>query len=101
MMKSIARNQFLARVQANVPLCREHYRLVLLVEDFPATAPGQFIQISCRDVRGEDYAERELEWVPPALPRPDEHARELAGPVALLRRPFSLAGRRDVTGVGV
>jgi dihydroorotate dehydrogenase electron transfer subunit len=100
MTKPTVRGQYFASVQANVPLCREHYRLVLLVEGFPATEPGQFIQISCRDVRHEDL-EREVEWTQGALPRWDEHARELLGPVALLRRPFSLAGRRDVVGGGV
>jgi len=40
----------LANVAANVPLCREHFRLILLVDRFPATKPGQFIQISCREV---------------------------------------------------
>ena len=94
------RDQFLARVQANVPLCREHYRLVLLVDRIPTTEPGQFIQIACRDVRG-DYAEREIDWPEVTLPRADEHGRELVGPVALLRRPFSLAGRRDIVGGGV
>ena len=57
-----AREQFIASVQANVPLCREHYRLVLRVDDFPATEPGQFIQISCRDVNGERYqADHEID----------------------------------------
>jgi dihydroorotate dehydrogenase electron transfer subunit len=92
------RDQFLATVEANVALCREHYRLVLRVDRFPPTEPGQFIQISCRDVN-EDHLERVVEWIDPrALPRLDEHARELVAPLALLRRPFSLAGRRDGEG---
>ena len=86
-----ARDQFIASVEANVPICREHYRLVLRVDDFPATEPGQFIQIACRDVDGERYqADREIDWTARA------GAPELLGPVALLRRPFSLAGRRDL-----
>jgi dihydroorotate dehydrogenase electron transfer subunit len=98
-----AREQFIALVRANVPLCREHYRLVLRVDDFPATEPGQFIQISCRDVDGERYqSDREIDWSPRlAAPRADVHAPELLAPVALLRRPFSLAGRRDVRPRGV
>ena len=98
-----ARDRFLASVQRNLPLCREHYRLVLRVHRFPQTAPGQFIQISCRDVDGEQYqADREVEWASyPTASRDHPHAPELLAPVALLRRPFSLAGRRDLPGGGV
>ena len=98
-----AREQFIASVRANVPLCREHYRLVLRVDEFPATEPGQFIQISCRDVDGERYqSDLEIDWSSPAAaPRAEVHAPELLAPVPLLRRPFSLAGRRDVRPGGV
>jgi dihydroorotate dehydrogenase electron transfer subunit len=98
------RNQFLATVHANILLCREHYRLVLGLERFPQTEPGQFIQISCRDVTFDYAVEREIEWH--SSPRPLQvdaavvHAPEVFAPLALLRRPFSLAGRRD-TAVGV
>lgn len=99
-----ARGQFTARVAENIPLCREHFLLVLGVAGFPKSRPGQFIQISCRDV-GVDYnQEREREWRPGPSPGPmaalgpAENGRELAGPLALLRRPFSLAGRRDTSG---
>jgi dihydroorotate dehydrogenase electron transfer subunit len=70
-------------VTANEALCREHYRLVLEADDFPATWPGQFIQISCRD-RNPDLDAA--------------HDADLMGPRALLRRPFSLAGRADSPG---
>jgi dihydroorotate dehydrogenase electron transfer subunit len=98
-----ARDQFVASVQRNVPLCREHYRLVLRVDSFPPTEPGQFIQISCRDVNGETFqADREVEWTPrPRAPLDAGHAPELVAPLALLRRPFSLAGRRDLREGGV
>jgi dihydroorotate dehydrogenase electron transfer subunit len=94
--KRPSRGQFVCTVAANVPLCREHYRLVLRVDQFPPTRPGQFIQISCRDLH-DDYS-REVErdfgdWKSGA-----EHGVELRGPLALLRRPFSLAGRRDTSG---
>jgi dihydroorotate dehydrogenase electron transfer subunit len=90
------RGQFVSTVAANIPLCREHYRLVLRLPTssrFPSTRPGQFIQISCRDL-GADYA-REPEWDAADLRSPAEHPIELLEPLALLRRPFSLAGRRD------
>src|SRR5258706_8656496 len=94
-----ARGQFVCTVAGNVPLCREHYRLVLRVDHFPATRPGQFIQISCRDLH-EDYA-REVERDLGDWDNGPEHGVELRGPLALLGRPFSLAGRREVSGGGV
>jgi dihydroorotate dehydrogenase electron transfer subunit len=73
---------------------------VLGLPDFPPTEPGQFIQISCRDVTsagdGEVWDDREVEWADGRPPRLS--GAELARPVAVLRRPFSLAGRRDLRG---
>jgi dihydroorotate dehydrogenase electron transfer subunit len=89
---SSTRDQFRSTVESNVPLCREHYRLVLRLASFPATEPGQFVQVACRDV-GDDSVEREVEWGGDRLLGLE--GTELAGPVAFLRRPFSLAGRRD------
>ena len=67
---------------------------MLRVEQFPASEPGQFIQVACRDL-SDNYADLpEVEWKPGALPRLE--AVELASPLAMLRRPFSLAGRRDI-----
>ncbi len=83
-----ARGQFLATVAANIPLCQDHWRLILCLPAFPPTGPGQFIQLSCRD-ESDNTAERELDW-PAHL-----HGPELSEPGTLLRRPFSLAGRRD------
>src|SRR5688572_12648240 len=91
------RGQFAASVAANVPLCREHYRLVLRVGGaFPATEPGQFVQVSCRDLTRDYSPEHEQDWAPGATF--DVAGRELMSPLAFLRRPFSLAGRRDVDG---
>jgi len=94
--KRPSRGQFICAVAANVPLCREHYRLVLRLDHFPATKAGQFIQISCRDLHA-DYA-REVEWDFGEWRAAEEHGAEMRGPLALLRRPFSLAGRRDTSG---
>ncbi len=88
---SLHRDQFSARVIANTPLCREHYRLVLAVEHFPATEPGQFVQVSCRQPMLDEAIEHD--WQPGerlTLSDPDLLAAQ-----ATLRRPFSLAGRRD------
>ena len=89
-----SRDQFVCRVAANVPLCRAHYRLVLVVDGFPPTDPGQFVQVSCRDLDVNYNPEREREWSI-ARTADDTLGVELASPLAFLRRPFSLAGRVD------
>ena len=92
------RDQFLATVATNSPICREHFRLVLRLPAFPATAPGQFVQVACRDV-DEPKEAVEIDWSPGRSM--DFRGGELLSPTAMLRRPFSLAGRRDVPGGGV
>jgi dihydroorotate dehydrogenase electron transfer subunit len=92
--KSNARAQFAAEVVENRPLCREHFRLVLRLDAFPPTKPGQFIQVACRNLQ-EDAGET----IATEYNRGQQHASygaDLLSPVALLRRPFSLAGRRDL-----
>lgn len=89
----IKRGQFVASVLANQPLCREHFRLTLGVPRFPNTIPGQFIQLSCRQPAMDFSREVEWDWRDGTVP--ELHGMELAGPLAFLRRPFSLAGRRD------
>jgi dihydroorotate dehydrogenase electron transfer subunit len=69
--KKVSRGVFDTRVVSNTRICREHYRLILRAANFPPTLPGQFLQIECGDGIG-------------------------AG--AFLRRPFSMAGRRDNSG---
>src|SRR5262245_23293047 len=63
---------FQTRVVRHRSLCRAHFELALAVDSFPAAAPGQFVQILCRD--------------------PEELG--VAPGAAMLRRPFSLAGLR-------
>jgi dihydroorotate dehydrogenase electron transfer subunit len=90
------RSQFIAVVAENLPLCREHYKLILRLEAFPQTEPGQFVQVACRDMDANYSPETELDWQPGMTL--DLEGRELMSPLALLRRPFSLAGRRDGAG---
>src|SRR5205823_14269044 len=45
------RQQITARICANIPLCPEHFKLVLHVSEFAPTFPGQFVQILCRGSR--------------------------------------------------
>lgn len=94
-----ARAQFVARVSANTSLCREHFQLMLEVDRaFPPTEPGQFIQIACRD----DLAmtETACEWTEDPSGRfVRAHCQDdvdLAHATAVLRRPFSLAGRNEL-----
>lgn len=89
---------FAATVQFNRALCREHYLLRLRTEQrFPATGPGQFVELGCRPPNGvgdrDALLGRDFQWVPGQ--RPDLDQPELCGRVTLLRRPFSLAGRGD------
>jgi dihydroorotate dehydrogenase electron transfer subunit len=88
------RDQFDCKVLSNSPLCREHFRLVLGLPWFPPTEPGQFVQVSCRGIE-QDESERlgEVEW--PSIGLPRLGGDEVVRPLAFLRRPFSLAGRRD------
>jgi len=92
------RVQSLTIVVTNRALCREHFKLTLRCDAFPVTRPGQFIQVACRDLDRPMTATFEFDWPvdgPPAGAAPD-----LLAPAAMLRRPFSLAGRRD-TPAGV
>jgi dihydroorotate dehydrogenase electron transfer subunit len=91
---SSARSQFITTVLENRPLCREHYKLVLVApRSFPATRPGQFVQLACRDTAIDYSPECELDWREGAPLDPT--GAELMFPLAYLRRPFSLAGRSD------
>lgn len=93
------RRRFDTVVVENVPLCREHFRLRLHIHGhaFAPTRPGQFIQLGCRTPNGamDDAALQggAYDWQPgrPVTLRQPE----LCAPMALLRRPFSLAGRGD------
>ena len=93
-----ARGRYDAAVVENRLICREHYLLRLRIDPtgpaFAPTKPGQFIQLGCRPVDADAMdGGGELTWSPdrpPVLGQP-----ELCHAAALLRRPFSLAGRQD------
>ena len=85
------RGIYQAHVTANDRICPEHYRLRLVLSQFPPSAPGQFVNIRC--ARAGAPAPAELPWPRAGLPRPGQP--ELLRREPLLRRPFSLAGRRD------
>jgi dihydroorotate dehydrogenase electron transfer subunit len=92
-MQEQRRSQFVGVVKANLPLCRDHYRLTLRLAAFPASSAGQFVQIACR-VPGVTYLpSSEFDWEPGASVA--VMGDELRGPLSLLRKPFSIAGRED------
>lgn len=91
------RGTFLADVLANQRLCDEHYLLRLGLGFFPPTRPGQFVQVQCADPSARPRP-RATDW--PADRPPRLTGSDLARTEALLRRPFSLAGRRDGPGGG-
>ncbi len=84
---------------SNHAIGQEHFTLRLRVPAcFPETQPGQFVQLGCRPPNGGSIPagplDRVLAWQAGggrvALGQP-----ELCARLALLRRPFSLAGRGD------
>ena len=91
-----ARSQFVADVLSNRSLCKDHYRLTLSLPEFPASGPGQFVQVACRNPQTDYSIAHEITWSPG-----DQVAvegLELRSPLSLLRKPFSLAARRDISG---
>ncbi len=95
------RGQFNAEVMANIAICREHFILRLRVTHFPPSEPGQFVQVLCDpDVAigvseaGPAAAYSEVCWEPGSVPPAFQNA-DLLGSAPYLRRPFSIAGRRD------
>lgn len=98
----LRRGAFVARVEANERLCRDHFRLRLGIEpskgnlqpSFPATRAGQFIQLGCRAPDGgkpdSDLIGSERHWPTGQMPRLDQS--QLCSAEAMLRRPFSLSG---------
>lgn len=91
-MTTSKRGRFEASVAERVPLCREHYRVTFSLPSFPPTFPGQFLQVLCRPIDAGPV-EHEFDWSPGD--RVDIEGVEFGGPMAFLRRPFSIAGRRD------
>ena len=86
------RGTFVGRVEANRRLCDEHYLLTLRLEAFGPSKPGQFVQLQCRRPTAHVGA-KTVDWPEGGIAKFTQP--ELIDTEALLRRPFSLAGRRD------
>lgn len=90
------RGLFNGQVIVNEKICREHYLITIMIpleEGFPESVPGQFVQLGCAPVDAADVEDRLIEWEPgenPSFENP-----ELVNTLAFLRKPFSIAGRRD------
>jgi dihydroorotate dehydrogenase electron transfer subunit len=100
------RGQFQAAVILNRPLCRDHFLLTLRIGDFPPSEPGQFVQVLCPppDTLGTsapvtESLWHESSWEPGAAP-PRFQEPYLLAAEPYLRRPFSIAGRRDDAASG-
>ncbi|MCP4377444.1 MAG: dihydroorotate dehydrogenase electron transfer subunit [bacterium] len=96
-MKDISETQsprgtFVMTVLLNRQLCHGHYMLRLGGGEFPQTQAGQFVQLQCRRP-GQQSGWNEVKVAPGDIPRPS--GLELTESEPLLRRPLSLAGRRD------
>lgn len=90
--KTKKRGAFTARVLVNERICDEHFRLTLGVDNFPPSRPGQFVQLQCRRP-GQQAGAGEVEWTDAKPPKFTQE--ELVKVEPLLRRPLSLASRRD------
>ncbi len=81
------RSVLVATVSGVHAICREHVAIDLVVAGFPASDPGQFVQIRC-ETRADDV-EHESPWPDggfPVLTGPQWRGRQ-----PYLRRPFSIA----------
>jgi len=90
-----SRGVFLGETLANERLCDAHFRLALRVPGFPPSRAGQFVQLLCRPP-AEQVSWQEAEW--PEGGPPKFRQAELADQEPLLRRPLSIAGRRERAG---
>ncbi len=95
------RGTFLATVKENRRLCTDHYRLVLSLSRFPASVPGQFIEIDCTDPHifaDHDAGPRAFTWprekTEPGFASPISADPDFNAPLPYLRRPFSIARHR-------
>lgn len=87
------RGVFLASTVSNQLICPQHYLLTLSLESLPPSRAGQFVQLQCRGL-SEQIAAREIDWPHSGLPHASQP--ELTDREPMLRRPLSLAARRDL-----
>ena len=87
---------FMAKTQSRRTLCREHFRIILAVDDFPSAVPGQFLQVLCGASPDRATSHPGVPRRPAADAIKPERNSTFTGP--MLRRPFSIGGlQRDGT----
>ena len=86
------RGMFVARVLRRRSPCREHFSITIVIHDFPAATPGQFVQILCRPPRHGPFDRDDSAELLRRGQQAFDHDSSLASP--LLRRPFSIGGLR-------
>lgn len=96
------RGMFVGSVTQNVRICTDHYRLTLRIPHFPPSIPGQFVQLECAGTGAGAEAAGMSDYLPPAIIDWTPGTRitadldpDYATLNAYLRRPFSIAARRD------
>lgn len=75
-----------AQVVANRSLCLEHYRISMVLSEFPEVLPGQFVHLSPEPPFGCDYYTHE------GYPYQPRNQWQTIVEAPLLRRAFSVAG---------
>ena len=79
-----------ARVLSSLSICREHARIEMLVEDFPPSQPGQFLQVQCHSPNEPEPSL--IEWSDEDA-RPRLESEDWIEGATYLRRPFSIGDR--------
>ena len=99
MMTPANRGMYNATVRRNDRLCDEHYRLEMLISDFPLSTPGQFVELHTQSAPVES-GYTNLDWTT-GEPPPQPKGVEFTSPQPFLRRPYSIAARRTENGASV
>jgi dihydroorotate dehydrogenase electron transfer subunit len=77
-------------VLSTVPICHEHARIELILNQFPPSRPGQFLQILCH--ASDEPMPRSFDWSDDGRPMRLESVDWIEG-TTFLRRPFSIGDR--------
>ncbi len=80
-----------ARVLHTTNLCHAHIAIEFVLPEFPASHPGQFLQVLCREHEHPDPIAQH--WPPDGFP--SIHDPDFTRLEPYLRRPFSIADRFD------
>lgn len=85
---------FLAKTLSRRALCREHFQVILAVDQFPNAVPGQFLQVLCSAPQSSATTHTSAPHQSTADGAKPEQNSTFNG--LMLRRPFSIGGLRRV-----